>query len=664
MPRISLLAIAFAVIATPLAAQATSHDLLPVPRHVTMTDRPFRIDSGLTVAIDGYRDGRLERGVDRLIRRLEARVVIPLPRGFGTGTDASIVVSVEGQGFPIPDLKEDESYSLEVGPSGARLHAATVVGALRGLETLLQLEGSDAQGFLIHGATINDAPRFPWRGVLIDVSRHWEPPAVIKRTLDGMAAVKLNVLHWHLSDDQGFRVESRAFPLLQEMGSDGNYYTQDQIREIVAYATDRGIRVVPEFDMPGHTTAWFVGHPELASAPGPYQIERRWGVLKPTMDPTRETTWSFLADFLADVVPLFPDRYWHVGGDEVDPAQWNTSVAIQAWMKTRGLADADALQTHFNERLFAILASHNRTPVGWDEILQPGLPTGAVIQSWRGMGGLMGAASTGRQAILSAPYYLDHIKTAGEMYLADPVPDNLPADQATLVLGGEAAMWAEYVTMETIDSRLWPRLGALAERFWSPREVRDVPNMYRRLAVVSGRLAEVGVLHLTHTERMLARIAPLDQIPTLREFLKYARPRGFSGRGTNQLSPLTRLIDAADPDPFTEAEMLALMATLDQPGHRDALRAHFQAMSGFVPRLQAITAQAPIAADGLPLAAILSEVGQTGITALDFGARGVAPDAAWRAAADALIARSDGKTFGLLRPVGVTTLKALLARMR
>lgn len=664
MPRITLLALAVVVISTPLAAQTASHDLLPVPRHVTMTDQPFRIDSGLTVAIDGYRDGRLERGVDRAIRRLEARVAIPLPRVFPTGGNASIVVSVEGQGFPIPDLKEDESYSLEVGPSGARLHAATVVGALRGLETLLQLQESDAQGFLIRGATIDDAPRFPWRGVLIDVSRHWEPPAVIKRTLDGMAAVKLNVMHWHLSDDQGFRVESRVFPRLQEMGSDGNYYTQDQIRDIVAYATDRGIRVVPEFDMPGHTTAWFVGYPELASASGPYQIERRWGVLTPTMDPTRETTWAFLTDFLAEVVPLFPDRYWHVGGDEVDPAQWNTSTAIQAWMKNRGLADADALQTTFNGRLFAILAAHNRTPVGWDEILQPGLPTGAVIQSWRGMAGLTGAASTGRQAILSAPYYLDHIKTAGEMYLADPLPDNLPADQARLVLGGEACMWAEYVTMETIDSRLWPRLGALAERFWSPREVRDVPDMYRRLAVVSGRLAEVGVLHLTHTERMLARIAPLDQIPTLREFLRYARPRGFAGRGTNQLSPLTRLIDAADPDPFTEAEMLALVATLDQPGHRDALRAHFTAMSGFVPRLQAITAQAPIAADGLPLAAILKEVGQAGFAALDFDAQGAAPDAAWRVRADSLIARTDGKTFGLLRPVGVTTLKALLSRMR
>lgn len=652
------------LMAAPVVAQAPGVALMPVPRESSWSDARFRIDTGTSISITSYRDGRLERGVDRAVRRLEGRVAFRLPRSYPANDSARITITVKESGFPVPDLREDESYRLVVTNRRAALEATTVVGALRGLETLLQLQTSDSAGFFIQGATITDAPRFPWRGVLIDVSRHWEPPAVIKRTLDGMAAVKLNVLHWHLSDDQGFRVESRAFPALQGMGSDGNFYTRDQVREIVAYATDRGIRVVPEFDMPGHTTAWFVGYPELASAPGPYQIERRWGVFKPTMDPTRETTWSFLSDFLTEMVPLFPDRYWHVGGDEVDPAQWNTSTAIQAWMKPRGLANAHALQTSFNTRLFALLAAHNRTPVGWDEILQPGLPTGAVIQSWRGMEGLTGAAATGRQAILSAPYYLDHMKTAAEMYLVDPLPENLPADQAALVLGGEACMWAEYVTMETIESRLWPRLAVLAERFWSPRTVRDVPDMYRRLAVVSGRLAEVGPMHLTQADRMLARIAPLDAIPTLQEFLTYARPRGFAGRGTNQLSPLTRLIDAADPDPFTESEMLRLVGSIDTPGHRDALRAHFTAMGSFTARLTAITPRAPIAADGIPLARALAKVGALGSSFLDLASQGKRPDAAWLAAADSVIASTEGKTFGLLRPVGVTAVKELIRLQR
>jgi hexosaminidase len=650
-------------LAPPLAAQSPRVALMPMPREVALNAARLRLDSATTVAITGYRDARLERGVDRAVRRLEARLAFPLPRTYPAATDARIVIRVAGQGFAVPDLREDESYRLRVNDQGALLEANTVVGALRGLETLLQLQATDAQGFYLAGATISDAPRFPWRGMLLDVSRHWEPPEVVRRTLDGMAMLKLNVLHWHLSDDQGFRVESRRYPALHQQGSDGHFYTQDQIRDIVAYATDRGIRVVPEFDMPGHTTSWFVGHPELASAPGPYAIERRWGVFPPTIDPTRETTWTLLAGFVAEMVELFPDRYWHVGGDEVDPAQWRNSASIQQWMSERKLADIHALQTWFNGRLFEILAEHQRTPVGWDEILQPGLPTGAVIQSWRGTEGLIGATGQGRQALLSAPYYLDHMKTAAEMYLTDPLPEGLSAAQAALVLGGEACMWAEYVTMETVESRIWPRMGALAERFWSPASVRDVAGMYRRLATVSRQLGELGIPTVGHTERMLARIAPREDVPALREFLEYARPRGFAGRGTNQLSPLTRLIDAANPDPFTEWEMRALADSVDQPAARDRLAAHFRRMIGFDTALRAMTARAPIAADGLPVAAALADLGQTGLAALDRIARGAPPDAAWRRAADSVIARTDGKTFGLLRPVGAAAVKAVVAKV-
>jgi hexosaminidase len=655
---------AIALLAPPLAGQAASHTLLPVPASVKLDGSRLRLDSSFTVAITGHRDGRLARGVDRAVRRLEARMATALPRAFPSAGPATLTIAVDGPGFDVPDLREDESYHLTVTGTTASLRASTVVGALRGLETLLQLQDTDAAGLYLQGATIGDAPRFPWRGVLVDVSRHWQPAEAIRRTLDGMAAVKLNVLHWHLSEDQGFRVESRRYPALHQQGSDGRFYTQDQIREIVAYATDRGIRVVPEFDMPGHTTAWFVGHPELASAPGPYGIERRWGVHKPTMDPTRETTWTFLDGFVTEMAGLFPDRYWHVGGDEVDPTQWNSSAPIQAWMKANNVADAHALQTHFNGRLFAILQHQGKTPVGWDEILQPGLPTGAVIQSWRGMAGLTGATAQGRPAILSAPYYLDHIKTAGTMYLDDPLPEGLGAAQAALVLGGEACMWGEYITSETLDSRLWPRLAAVAERFWSPADVRDVPDMYRRLAVTSRRLAEVGLGHLTHAERMLARMAPTDDIPLLRSFLDYARPRGFAGRGTNQLSPLTRLIDAADPDPFTEATMRHLVATLDQSGRAELLEAHFARMTRFRDALEAITPRAPMAADGLPLAEALVVVGRTGQEALAFQRRGAAPPAAWFTAADTVIAQVGGKTFGLLRPVGVIALRDLVDRLR
>jgi hexosaminidase len=331
-------------------------------------------------------------------------------------------------------------------------------------------------------------------------------------------------------------------------------------------------------------------------------------------------------------------------------------------MGERGIPDPHALQTYFNQRLFAILEGHGRQPVGWDEILQPGLPAGAVIQSWRGTEGLTQATAQGRQAILSAPYYLDHIKTAGEMYLADPLPAGLSAEQAALVLGGEACMWGEYITEETIDSRLWPRLLAVAERFWSPAGVRDVGEMYRRLAVASRRLGEVGPTHLTHAERMLARSFPTDEIPRVRSFLEYARPRGFAGRGTNQLSPLTRLIDAADPDPFTEQRLLMLASRADEPAWREALDGHYVRMTSFDTMFTAMLPRAPMAADALPLAEALDRLGRVGHEALGFLARGERPTAAWLEAARAVIERTRGKTFGLLRPVGVESVVAVLER--
>ncbi len=658
-----LCALLLASAAEPLVGQSPGPALMPMPREVTLTAERMRIDSTLTVAITGYRDARLERGVDRAVRRMEGRIAQPLPRQYPAAAGSGIVIAVAGAGFAIPDLAEDESYSLVINQRGATLTAATVVGALRGLETLLQLLSADADGFYLPGANIADAPRFPWRGLLVDASRHWQPPAVIKRTLDGMAVAKLNVLHWHLSDDQGFRVESHRLPRLTALGSDGHFYTQDQIRDIVAYATDRGIRVVPEFDMPGHTTSWFVGYPALASAPGPYQIERRWGVFRPTMDPSRDTTWTVLATFIDEMVELFPDRYWHVGGDEVDPAQWNESAALQRWMAEHDLSDAQALQAWFNDRLFGLLAQHGRTPVGWDEILHGQLPRGAVIQSWRGMDGLRQATAQGGSAILSAPYYLDHMKTAAEMYLTDPLPEGLSPEQQRLVLGGEACMWAEYVTMATIDSRIWPRMLALAERFWSPATRRDVPDMYRRLALVSPQLQEVGLHHYLHSATMLSQWVAPPAAAELQQLLHYVRPRGFAGRGTNQFSPLTRLIDAAEPDPLTEWEMLGLADSTDHPAARDRLAAHFRRMIGFDTALRAMTARVPIARDGLPIAAALAELGQTGLAALDRIARHAPPDAAWRRAADSVIARTEGKTFGLLRPVGVAAVKALVAHV-
>ena len=401
-----------------------------------------------------------------------------------------------GPGAEDPSLGEDESYQLDVAPDGARLQAATVAGALHGLATFAQLVVPGAEGFQAAAIHIEDRPRFPWRGLMLDVSRHWMPLEVVERNLDAMAAVKLNVFHWHLSDDQGFRAESLRFPRLQQLGSDGNFYTQADIRHVVAYARDRGIRVVPEFDMPGHTNSWLVGYPELASAPGPYSIGRTWGVYDGALDPTREETYEFLDAFLGEMTQLFPDPYFHIGGDEVNGKQWSQSASIQAFAKEHNLEGTRGLQVYFNQRIQKLLQKYGKIMVGWDEVLHPDLPADTVVQSWRGQASLAEAASQGYRGILSAGYYLDHLSPASYHYGIDPLADaaqKLTPEEASRILGGEACMWAEYANAETVDSRIWPRAAAIAERLWSPKEAADVDSMYARMEAVSRVLEWTGV---------------------------------------------------------------------------------------------------------------------------------------------------------------------------
>src|SRR5882724_10086901 len=419
-------------------------NLMPVPASMQIQTGRLPITSSFNVAVKNHTDDRLRAGIDRMLRRLAGRTVLTLPADLATDEGAAIlVVQCEGAGEIIPSLNENESYSLEVNDKQARLVAPTVVGVLRGLETFLQLLASDRNGYYLPGIRIQDQPRFAWRGLLIDIGRHYEPPEVLKRNLDAMAAVKLNVFHWHLTEDQGFRVESKKFPKLHLMGSDDLYYTQDQVREIISYARERGIRVVPEFDIPGHSTSWLVGHPELGSGPGPYQIERRAGIFEPALDPTRDQVYKFLDRFLGEMASLFPDAYMHIGGDENEGKQWDRNPQIQAFMKAKGIKDNHALQAYFNQHLLKILQKHRKKMIGWDEILQPDLPRDAVIQSWRGPASLAEAARKGYDGILSAGYYIDLIYPTTQHYRADPIPadSSLTSDEAKHVLGGEATMW-------------------------------------------------------------------------------------------------------------------------------------------------------------------------------------------------------------------------------
>ncbi|MGA2382779.1 MAG: family 20 glycosylhydrolase [Gemmatimonadales bacterium] len=628
---------------------------MPAPESLSVQAGRLALDSTFTFASTGYTDPRLVRAMSRAMRRLEGRTSLILPRGPVAAESAGVaqlVVRVTGPGGAVQGVDEDESYALTVGARQVQLEAPTVVGALRGLETFLQLAQGDASGWYLPLATIHDRPRFTWRGLLIDVSRHWEPPAVIERSLDAMAAVKLNVLHLHLSDDQGFRVESKRYPRLQEMGSDGQYYTQDQIREIVAYARDRGIRVVPEFDMPGHVTSWFVGYPEYASAPGPYALLRAFGVHDAVFDPTREEVYRFIDGFIGEMAALFPDAYWHVGGDENNGRQWSANPRVQAFMQRRGLKDNAALQAYFNQRLLQILAKHGKRMVGWDEILHPDLPKSIVIQSWRGVASLADAARQGYSSILSSGYYLDGMATAADYYRVDPLPDSLglTPDQARLVLGGEACMWGEVITPETIDSRIWPRTAAIAERFWSPKSVTDPDDMYRRLAVMNDELEELGVSTASHTARMLSRLVPGLDRRRLEVLLGVASPTSlgmhrFASQTLMQYIPLTSLSDAAVPDPAggreVASEIKALLADAPRYGaYRGELARTF---GDWRDAGQAIAAQAqrsPMVNDVLPVAMDLAGLGQAGLEALAYLEAGTAAPQSWVADRTALIARA------------------------
>ncbi|HYE66925.1 MAG TPA: family 20 glycosylhydrolase [Pyrinomonadaceae bacterium] len=623
-------------------AAPPQHQLIPIPASVQFRAGRLAVTSSFTVAVKGQAEARLRAGVDRAMRRLEGRTGLTLQRELAQDASvATLTVESLGPGLAVPAIDEDESYSLEVTDRQAVLKAPTVVGALRGLETLLQLLEGDRDGYFLPAVSIQDKPRFRWRGLLVDSARHFQPVEVIKRNLDGMAAVKLNVFHWHLTEDQGFRIESRKHPKLHLMGSDGLYYTQEQARDIIEYARERGIRVVPEFDMPGHATSWLVGYPELASAPGPYQIERQPGIMEPALDPTREEVYKFLDIFLGEMAALFPDAYMHIGGDENEGKQWNKNPQIQAFMKEKGIKDNHALQAYFNQRISRILKKHGKRMVGWDEILHPDLPQNVVIQSWRGPASLAEAARKGYDGILSAGYYLDLMFPAANHYQVDPLPagSDLSEQQAAHILGGEAAMWSEYVSPETIDSRIWPRLAAIAERLWSPRTVTDVDDMYRRLAAVSIRLEELGLTHKRNKEVLLRRLANGHQTGPLETLVSILEPVKEYNRGrmhpTTMLSPLTSLVDAAhaDADAARPFESLVDGLLSDAPRfhtYRENLRMTLTEWRDARPELDAMIARSPILRSAEPLAKDMSELGTAGLEALTYLSTGVTPASDWR----------------------------------
>ena len=500
---------------------------------------------------------------------------------------------------------KNEGYRLRVTATGIAIEAQGPTGVLRGFATLRQLVGLSPNGIQLAAVTIDDAPRFGWRGVMLDTARHFLTVETIKRQIDAMERVKLNVLHLHLSDDQGFRVESRRYPRLTA-ATNGDFYTQAQIRDLVAYAGARGIRVIPEFDVPGHTTAIVDAYPELGV------VGKKSPVNMPNvaLNPALPKTYRFLSELIGEMAALFPDPVFHTGGDEVAKGVWDDNAEVKALMVREKLADTAAIEHYFNRRVQQILRQHGKTMIGWEEIaVGPGMAQDAIVQAWQTSNVTADVTAKGYRTVVSAGYYLDLLMPAEFHYMKDPhdpsaagftqefaeglrkvspllatyVTDALVAfprppltpEQEKLVLGGEAPLWAEIVTDELADQRLWPRAAALAERFWSAKSVRDPGDMYRRLGPVGDLLTVSGLQDRANIARLTLRLAPeaTEPVATLLSIVGPVRNMAHDHRlkaflaGKKIVQSLNALADAAPVDSLT-ARRFATDASAYVAGNR------------------------------------------------------------------------------------------------
>lgn len=524
---------AFLLFSSTLACSAQGNDsflVMPWPKSVKSGGVNFIFTSRFTIGINGPESEKILDAANRFYQHAAKRTHLYFPQEYVTAADnnkdAQLIIrfdkSIE------PKMGMDESYKVSVSADKIIIDAATDVGAIRGLETLYQMIVPNIKGYYCPAAEISDSPRFKWRGLLIDVARHFIPMDVLLRNIDAMAAVKMNVLHLHLSDDEGFRVESKVYPKLQQKGSNGLYYTQAQIIAMVQYAHNRGIIVIPEFDLPGHCTSILAAYPFLASYPSDYKPAKRYNIdtiknmnpskimkiisegATPTINPARETTYIFFDQFFKEMTSLFPDAYLHIGADENNGAAWKQNPEIVAFMKTKKLKNTDELQTYFVKRMYIIAKKYNKQLIGWEEAFNPVLPQDVIVQKWKPTAPddkLIGnIIQHNNQVVVSSGFYLDMYFPAYIHYLNDPIPANISAsDGEKGILGAEVAMWTELVNAENEEIRVWPRAAAIAERLWSPVNKKDVDDMYRRLWAIDFELNDRGLDEQSNYNRLISR---------------------------------------------------------------------------------------------------------------------------------------------------------------
>ncbi len=652
--------------------------LIPLPTAYTSKPGKFLITQGIHPYVDGVNTANVVSAISRFEDRMNKMGLAHI-----TGnTQGNLRITCLEASAGLPYLDMDESYTLSIEEDVINLEAAKYFGIERGLQTLTYLLQQAKSAGHIPCARIGDEPRFPWRGIMLDVSRHWIPKNVVLRNIDAMASVKLNVLHLHLSDDQGFRMESKVYPKLHEEGSGGEYYSQDDMKEIVAYAAQRGIRVVPEFDLPGHISSWLAGYPDLATRAASYKREKGYGIFPAVLNPSRQATFQFLSGLFAEMAPIFPDEYVHVGGDEVLLDHWKESEEVGQFMKDKGIRQHSDLRLLFAVNCEAILDRLGKKMIGWDDIIHREWATEKnVVQAWHGHEELYRAANMGFSALSSSGWYLDHKTSLESLYAIDPVefpglvsiePDStrwsvyqvkgkmrnndvdgtvyffgpraaqrglvfafdqvrpfekvayngndmefflsslvgrirvkattdgdsifgtatsligrfdisgikvgghdvengvpfpsyrkaepLDAEEKKRILGGEACVWTEWLDQGNVESRIWPRIAAPAERLWSPlAHIGPAEDLYRRTAVLDSILPLFAVDYKASFYRFIDSIGQPEKRLFLERFMRQLEEVKYYERYTyfpnhNIDAPLDALVDAVLPESLDARE--------------------------------------------------------------------------------------------------------------
>jgi hexosaminidase len=516
------------------ASQASARlDVIPAPATVESREGVFalRADTWISIPPDPS-VARIARYLANLLRQTVGRdlkiVEHPGAAGFPAG---AIVLRLEERA---PDTSP-EAYAIEVSPSRVVLSSGDPRGLLYAAVTLWELSTGSASGagvITLPAVRIKDSPRFAWRGLMLDSARHFQSPQFVMRFIDWMALHKLNVLHWHLTDDQGWRLEIKRYPRLTTVGAwrvpagsaaaadidpttghprlYGGFYSQDDVRRIVAHAAERNVTIVPEIDMPGHATATIAAYPQLGvTEHPPTAVPADWGVYSNLYN-VEESTFTFIENVLDEVMSLFPGEYVHVGGDEAVKDQWQASLRVQARMRELHIADEAALQSYFIQRIQKYLNAHGRRLIGWDEILEGGIAENAAVMSWRGLDGAVTAVGAGHDAVLSPwpTLYFDNRQGQGadeppgrgqvislhQVYDFDPVPESIAADQRQHILGLQANVWTEHIrTEDRVAYMTFPRAAAVAEVGWSPPGQRDWNGFLRRLPSQFARYRALGL---------------------------------------------------------------------------------------------------------------------------------------------------------------------------